>query len=103
MKRVMALMMVGLLVVLALMVAVAGAMPDDGAGSGQLDGGRSAGQLVSPENEEVVIDCLHRTTGGRLTREELKELRIELALNGYTGSYSAAVLVCALPDQVASK
>jgi hypothetical protein len=39
----------------------------------------------------------------RLTREELKDLRIEMVLNGNSGSASAPAVACTIQNEVATK
>jgi hypothetical protein len=95
MKKLLVLVMIGMVVMLAVAV-VAGAMPDEGYIGGASTGYR-AGVVA---DEEAALDCLAGATGGRLTREALKELRVEIALNGFYDSAPAPLVACVQPGEI---
>ena len=102
MKKIMVFAVVGVVILLGSAVVSVGARPDDG-----LSGGYSypSGMTIRSNHsaEEAVIDCLNNETSGKLTREELKELRYELALNGNSGSSPAVLVACASLNKVATR
>jgi hypothetical protein len=101
MKKMMALLLIGALI-LAAAVMSASAMPDDGyATEGRARGSGSSIQVI--QNEEAVIVCIQNQTGNRLTREELKDLRIEWIFNGNDSPANTAVVACSILNQVSAK
>lgn len=97
MRKMTVLVMIGLVLMLAVAVAVAGAMPDEGDSSGRASIGRGI------STEKAIVDCLTGETGGLLTRQELKELRVELAMYGNSEARPAALVACALSNQVSTR
>ncbi len=100
MKKITALLLISVLIALAAAMSVS-AMPDEGdTGSRAIRAGAS---IQVARNEEAIIDCVQSQTGRRLTHEELKDWRIELAMNGNHSPAGNAVVACSSQNEVATK
>jgi hypothetical protein len=99
-KKLTALLLVGALIVLAAVMSVS-AMPDEGDTGGRAI--RAGSSIQVDQDTEAVIDCVQSRTGNRLTREELKDLRIELAMNVNHSLAGTAVVACSIQNQTATK
>src|SRR5699024_166877 len=100
MKKLMILMISGALILLAVAIGVS-AMPDEGNASGRVI---EADWLIqSARNVEPSQDCVVDQNTPRLTREEWKELRTELALYDADNTATVAMAACILRNNVATK